>query len=145
MTKSLVVDASFAFKLILPGPQQLPFRNLLTQWKRDGYALCAPDLWVYEITSALCKAVRFGELVPTEGQRALMLAQRLGIRLIPPDDAQARLAFDWTVRLNRAAAYDSFYLALAETLQCELWTADRRLYNAVNLPWVQWVGATSCD
>ncbi len=41
------------------------------------------------------------------------------------------------VRLNRAAAYDSFYLALAESLGCELWTADQRLHNAVDLPWVR--------
>jgi hypothetical protein len=35
------------------------------------------------------------------------------------------------------AAYDSFYLGLAERLGCELWTADRRLRNAVDLPWVR--------
>jgi predicted nucleic acid-binding protein len=44
--------------------------------------------------------------------------------------------------LNRAAAYDSFYLALAETLQCELWTADRRLRSAIDLPWVRWAGSS---
>jgi predicted nucleic acid-binding protein len=42
----------------------------------------------------------------------------------------------WTRRLNRAAAYDSFYLAVAESLGCELWTADQRLSKAVDLPWV---------
>ncbi len=52
-----------------------------------------------------------------------------------------RLAFDWTVRLNQAAAYDSFYLALAEALRCELWTADQHLYDAVGQPWVRWVGS----
>ena len=29
------------------------------------------------------------------------------------------------------------YLALTESLGCELWTADRRLCNAVDLPWVR--------
>lgn len=140
MTKSLVVDASFAFKLILPGPRQAHFRELMTQWKQDSYEMYAPSLWVYEITSALCKVVHFGQLRPDEGTRALALAQGLEVRLIPPDDTQARLAFDWTMRLNRAAAYDSFYLALAETLGCELWTTDRHLVNAVAQPWVRWVG-----
>ncbi|MFQ5613908.1 MAG: type II toxin-antitoxin system VapC family toxin [Anaerolineae bacterium] len=41
--------------------------------------------------------------------------------------------------MKRAAAYDSYYLALAETLGCELWTADRRLHNIVDLPWLHWV------
>ena len=136
MPKPLVVDASLTFRLVLPGPQQEPFRSLVTRWLHDGYELYAPTLWVYEMTLALCKVVRFGELTPEEGRRILALAQRLGIQLMPPDDDLARSAFDWTLRLKRAAAYDSFYLALAEMLQCELWTADRHLHNAVDRPWV---------
>ncbi len=48
---------------------------------------------------------------------------------------------------ERAAAYDSFYLAAAETLGCELWTADRRLVNdRGNQPWVKYrAGATQAD
>ena len=59
------------------------------------------------------------------------------MRTIPPDDVLAHAAYEWTLRLDRAAAYGSFYLALAETLHCELWTADRRLRNAVHLDWVR--------
>jgi predicted nucleic acid-binding protein len=140
MTKLLVVDACLAFKLILPAPQQALLKDLVTGWKREGYTLCTPVLWIYEITSALCKAVHFGVLTPDQGHRALALAHKLGVQLIQPDDAQARLAFDWTMRLDRAAAYDSFYLALAETLGCELWTANKRLHNAVDQPWVRQAG-----
>jgi predicted nucleic acid-binding protein len=137
MTKLLVVDASFAFRLILPGPQQAASQDLVTEWRHAGYGLWAPTLWAYEITSALCKVVHFGALTPDQGRRALMLAQKLDIRSVPPDDAQVRKAFDWTMRLKRAAAYDSFYLALAETMACELWTADKRLRNAVGELWVR--------
>lgn len=108
----------------------------MQQWVSDGVELCAPTLWLYEITSALCKVVRFGQITPAEAKRALELAQQLGVRLIAPDGTQARRAFEWTMHLNRAAAHDSFYLALAETLDCDLWTADRHLCNAVELPWV---------
>ena len=90
------------------------------------------------MTSALCKVVRLGELTIEEGRRALALTEMLGIQLISPDVDQVRTAFDWTVRLERAAAYDSFYLALAETLRCDFWTADRRLRNAVEQPWVHY-------
>jgi predicted nucleic acid-binding protein len=138
MTKSLVVDASFCLNLIVPGARQSRLQALATGWKNDGYELCAPTLWTYEITSALCKLVRFGELITAEGRRALALANALDMQLIHPDEGQCRRAFDWTRRLNRAAAYDSFYLALAETLGCELWTADKHLRNAVELPWVRW-------
>ncbi len=138
MSKSVVLDASFAFKLIVPGPQQKRLRELMAQWQQDGYVLYAPTLWRYEITSALCKMVHFKELTPAEGQRMMSLVHKLGVQLIPPDDTQAQAAFDWTLRLNRAAAYDSFYLALAQILGGELWTADKRLHNAVDLPWVHY-------
>jgi predicted nucleic acid-binding protein len=50
------------------------------------------------------------------------------------------LAFDWTRRLRRAAAYDSYYLALADLLKCDLWTADQHLVDAAAVPWVRLVG-----
>ena len=72
----------------------------------------------------------------------MAVLEELPVTLVPPDAVQSRRAFAWTRRLNRAAAYDSVclrqqYLALAEGLQCELWTADKRLCNAVDLPWVR--------
>ena len=73
----------------------------------------------------------------------MTLAQRLGVRLHSPDDTMVRAAYEWTLRLNRGAAYDSFYLALAEWLSCELWSADRRLYRAVNQAWVQLAGGAA--
>jgi predicted nucleic acid-binding protein len=136
MNTYLVIDASFAFRLMLPSPHQKRCQTLVTQWYREGYALCAPTLWLYEITSALCKGVDFGQITRYEGQQALILAQRLGVQLFPPDDAQTTLAFDWTMRLKGSAAYDSFYLALAKTLHSELWTADKQLVNAAGVSWI---------
>lgn len=135
MNTYLVIDASFAFNLILPGLRQKSCQTLATQWHRDGYVLCAPTLWLYEITSALCKGVHFGQITRAEGQQTLLLAQKLGVQLFPPDDAQTALAFNWTMQLKRAAAYDSFYLALAKTLSTDLWTANKRLVNAAGVSW----------
>lgn len=143
MPKSLVVDASLVFRLILPGPHQAEVQSLVTRWLADGYEMQAPSLGVYEFTSALCKAVHFGQITTEEGKRALALAQHLQVRWVAPYDELVRRAFEWTQRLNRAAAYDSFYLALAEALQGELWTADRRLYHAVDRPWVHLAGGKS--
>ena len=140
MPKPLVVDASLIFRLILPGPHQADVQSLVAGWLASGYELHAPSLWVYELTSALCKTVYFGQITEEEGEHALALAQRLGVRSVAPYDELVQSAFQWTRRLERAAAYDSFYLALAEGLQCELWTADRRLCDAVELNWVQLVG-----
>lgn len=51
-------------------------------------------------------------------------------------------AWERAYRFKQPAAYDAHYLALAEMLGCEFWTADRRLHNAVKdeLPWVKWLG-----
>jgi predicted nucleic acid-binding protein len=48
----------------------------------------------------------------------------------------------FATRFNRPAAYDAHYLALAEMMNCEFWTADERLFNAVRdkLSWVRWLG-----
>jgi predicted nucleic acid-binding protein len=136
MNGLLVLDACFTLRLLLPGPAQELYLDKVNSWQQENLILCAPALWLYEITSALNKAVYLQELTEREGREALGLALKLGVQLVPPDAELAGLAFDWTLRMNQAAAYDSFYLALAEGLECELWTADQRLANAAAVPWV---------
>jgi predicted nucleic acid-binding protein len=143
MPRSLVIDASLAIRLILPDPRRAALRARMERWLQEGYEWVAPDLWLYEMTSALCKGAFFGLLTAEETETSLALVAALPVQLVAADAEQARLAFAWTRRLNRAAAYDSFYLALAESLNCELWTADRRLHNAVGLPWVRLAGVPS--
>lgn len=139
MPTSLVIDASLTVKLILPNPEQPMCQSLMADWMHAGVKLFAPTLWLYEVTSALTRAVHFDLLSETEGRQALELTQALNLHLIQPDNTLAPLAYSWTRRLNRAAAYDSFYLALSESLSAEFWTADRRLVNAVNVPWVHYI------
>ena len=134
-----IVDASFSLRLLLPGPDQAAYQRQAGAWAAQGIELYAPTLWLYEMTSALSKTVRYGDLDSSEARAALALALRLGVQLLSPDEVLARAALEWTLRMGRAAAYDSFYLGLAERLDCELWTADRRLRNAVDLPWVRMV------
>ena len=45
-------------------------------------------------------------------------------------------------QLSQNAAYDAHYLALAESLGCELWTADERFYRAASpsIANVRWLG-----
>ena len=73
-------------------------------------------------------------MTPAEGERAWQLADSLGVALVTPDGDLVMTAYKWTARLNRGAAYDSYYLALAERPGRALWTADRRLCYAVDQP-----------
>ena len=135
-----VIDASIALKLVLPDPMREQCRAVISRLVSDGFELVAPVLWAYETTSRLCKAIHFGQLTSDEGRRILDQIAELGVRLVAPDARHNRQAFEWTLRLKRAAAYDSYYLALAKALQCDLWTADRRLFNTAESSWVRWVG-----
>jgi predicted nucleic acid-binding protein len=49
---------------------------------------------------------------------------------------------EFAQRFHLPATYDVHYLALALAEQCECWTADRRLWNAVKreLNWVRGLG-----
>lgn len=79
----------------------------------------------------------FATISSSEIELAIDLMQNFEIELIRPDLQNVRRVLAWSQRLQRANAYDSFYLALAEERSCDLWTADTRLSNAVNKKWVK--------
>jgi predicted nucleic acid-binding protein len=85
MTTSVVVDASLAFRLLLPDPDQARIQQRMAGWQEAGIPLLAPALGLYELTSALCKTVVLGALMDGEAQRALALALGLGVELVAPD------------------------------------------------------------
>ena len=145
MIRSLVVDASFVMRSVLPGPLRERVKALLAGWQNRGATIHVPALWYYEITSALSKGVYFKEFTRVQAEELLALITEYDIAVIVLDAAHIQRAFDWTIRLQRTAAYDSFYLALAETTSDGLWTADERLYNATKslVPWVHWAGHPS--
>jgi predicted nucleic acid-binding protein len=136
----LVLDASVGYHLFVPQPGQSHLQSLLSARLADRCDFVAPTLWRYEVTSTLTKALQQRQLTQAETASALAHSLSFPIRLMEPDGELARAAFDWTVKLQRVAAYDSFYLALAQQLQCELWTYDKRLANAVSEPWVHYLG-----
>jgi len=138
----LVLDASVAVKAILPNPLQGNCQALIKTFAEVQPA--APALWAHETTSAIAKTVHFGQITEDEGRQALEQLSSLGVRLFVPDADQNRAAFDWTLRLKRASAYDSYYLVLAQALECDFWTADSRLFNALkdsHFKWLHWIEA----
>lgn len=67
----------------------------------------------------------------------------LEVEMLPLDNALCKSALRWAERLQQSQAYDAFYIALAEHLQTDFWTADKRLANAtqqLGLTWVHWIG-----
>jgi predicted nucleic acid-binding protein len=137
----IVPDASLVIKSILPNPELQSCQAVLARYK--GSYLVAPALWVYEITSTFTKAVHFDQIPAEEGRAAIRQALALGVQVIVPDETQSLLAYSWALMLKRASTYDCFYLAIAEALQAEFWTADRRLFQSLesfHLEWIHWTG-----
>ena len=139
MTSYLIVDTSFTIRATLPSVEQQTYIELITQWKAAGQQLCAPTLWLYEVASTFTKMAHFKQLSWEDSQKSMRFALQLGVQLIEPDVQLAMRAWTWTHRLQRATAYDSFYLALAEKLGGELWTADKKLFRATAQSWVKMV------
>ena len=136
-----VVDASLVIKAILPNPDLARCQTALG--RLQGKQLAVPALWVYEVTSTLAKAVHFQQLTEKESKAVLRQALSLDVQILPPDESQSVAALEWSLRLKRASAYDSFYLAIADGLQAPLWTADQHLVNAFQHQrpgWLHWVG-----
>ena len=143
MNKSLVcVDAGVLIKLVMAEEDSDRADALWEQWKEDGVKVVAPALLLFELTSVLRKKVHRGLLEPEEGKRAFDTVHRLPVQVLAPSDLHRR-AWELATRFNRPAAYDAHYLALAEMMNCEFWTADERLFNTVRdeLSWVRWLGA----
>lgn len=140
-TPPVVVDASLALKWLMVEPDSDRATARLAEWTEAKTPLLAPELIVPELASALFKRMRRGDLALADGEAALESFLRLGVHLVsmmPLGGPALRLAH----RFRLKAPYDAHYLALAEREGCELWTADERLWNAVQreLSWVRWIG-----
>jgi predicted nucleic acid-binding protein len=136
----VVIDASASVKAILPNSLQPHCLALVQTFANTQPA--APALWAHETTSAIAKAFHFEEITEKEARQALEKLEALEVRLFVADAEQNRAAFDWTLQLKRASAYDSYYLVVAQMLKCDFWTADRRLFNALqgaSVTWVHWI------
>jgi predicted nucleic acid-binding protein len=102
--------------------------------------LAVPALFYYEVNNALHRYGVSGQLTQEEG--TILLEEVLGFDLRSYGDAELhRQALKIARRENLPASYDAHYLALAERLEIEFWTGDRRLFNAVRsrLSWVHLV------
>ena len=137
MTNSWVcVDANIVLKLVLQEADSDKAYCLWNTWLDQRYRPVAPYLFPIELTSVLRKYVYRGVISAAYGRDALDSALAFNVTLLT-FSSLSQCAWQLAEKLNRPTAYDAHYLALAELLHCDFWTADRRLYNAAAaLPWI---------
>ena len=94
-----------------------------------------------EVANALHRRVVRGELTVEDAVRLLEYLLASGIELRDEPNLHAR-ALQVSSRLHQGAVYDAHYLALADILGCEYWTADESFYRsaAPSAPNVHWIG-----
>ena len=124
---AIVIDANVALALVLPLPYMGRASALYDRWISLRIPLYVPTLWEYEVTSGVRKAVAQNAVAPADAQESLERVLRMSVTRIAPDRELDVSALGWATRLGQSVAYDAQYVALAERLGAELWTADRRL------------------
>ena len=134
----VVVDASLVLKLVLAEEDSEEAANLWRRWAEEGEVVAAPPLFSAETSSVLRRRVYQGKLDPAQGDAAFAVLRGLVVDILEPVDLYPR-AWDLAKELNQPTTYDCCYLALAELLVCELWTADERLHRAAEgrFPWLR--------
>jgi predicted nucleic acid-binding protein len=101
-----------------------PARTALASEQLHG-----PHLLDSEVVSAIRGRVLGGRLDAGTGWQLLNTASRLAIMRYPSYPLLGRI---WELRTN-LSAYDATYVALAETLSCQLLTADLRIASVRGL------------
>ena len=127
----VVVDASFAVKWLIAEEFSDVALALAQSWADAGAKLAAPHLMPYEVSNALHKKVVAGDMTVEIAAQLLQNLMVYGVELYEASDLNAA-AFQLATRFNQRAIYDSHYLALAQALDCEFWTADERFYRSAS-------------
>jgi predicted nucleic acid-binding protein len=139
----VVIDAGLGVLQIIADPRSEQAATLWSRWIMDGIDICAPYLWLYETTSVLHKISLQQNISEEIVQQALEALLGLNVAFYEVDPDSCRLAYHWATRLNQHAAYDGYYMALAEQLNSNFWTTDQRLVNRarqIGVSWVHWIG-----
>jgi predicted nucleic acid-binding protein len=124
------LDASLVLAWLLPPERTPPVTDVWDSLLQRGDQLLGPPLLFIEVTSVLRERLVQNHITNQEAENAFSTFQLLPIARAWPRELHTK-AWEIAKALDQRKAYDAHYLALAEIEGCELWTADRRLYNTV--------------
>jgi predicted nucleic acid-binding protein len=136
----VVVDASLAIKWVLKEPYADEALALAGEWADTETRPAAPCLLLAEATNVLHRRAVLGHISPGQAKELLTGLLDMGIEIRENPQIHLR-ALELAHQLQMPAVYDAHYLALADILGCDLWTADERFFNLVKerQPRVKWL------
>ena len=137
----VVVDASLVVKWLVSEVDSDRAAQLLLEWARNQVLIVAPIMILTEVSNALHKKVQ-NRIVNIRDVRRLL--DQLSALLLVDYISMHERAIEVASTLGEQDAYDCHYLALAEHLDCEFWTADRAFYDAAHgkFPRVRYIRPT---
>lgn len=139
MTSWIVIDGGVFFSAAVQEPHSQQANELLLWVQAQRLKMAAPALCLYEMASTVRKTVH-RQVITVEFGAALLDQLMKHPIFFMYDFPLVRRAYELSTQHGLPSAYDGQYLALAERLNCDFWTSDRRLYNTVHerLPWVKY-------
>ena len=117
---TVVPDASAGIEVVLNRSRSNEIASILESSKR----VYAPGLYKAEVTNALWKYLRSGQIKKEDAKEALRIALGIIDEFINIQDYTDEVLSE-SVRLNHSA-YDIFYLVLARRTDSTLITLDRK-------------------
>ena len=136
MTGVVVVDANIAVKWLVREHDSDMAETLASRWRRDALRVTAPYVLLAETANALHKRVRQDVLTIDQAMGLLQQLRSTGVEFQHSLALYPR-AVELAGQLDQGAVYDSLYLALAESLDCEFWTADGRFQRVASAQYPQ--------
>ena len=142
----IVVDANLTVALFVHLPYSSQSEQLFALWRSQDVQLYVPALWPAEVVSALRKMVSVRQISSNDARQALATLEPIPIRVVLPVSSLLNLSLIWAERLKQNVAYDAQYIALAESLSAEFWSADQKLIQTLQrleIHWAHGVGEVS--
>jgi len=138
--KALVIDASVVLKWYLSDEEHGDIAlGILEDFISERISLHAPALLEFEVANGLAIAQRRARVEADETIKAMEGFTELGIELHPLSPYFVK-ALEYAEKY-KITAYDAAYVALADELEVNIVTADKRLYNSTEgLGCVIWIG-----
>ena len=135
MAAVLCVDACLAAKWVVWEPDSDRALDLLAQWESDDVLWIAPAFFFAEMGTIFRKQAARGLVDNLAARDSFEEALRIRVTLAPVPWLRA---YDIAASLRHLHVYDACYLAVAESVNAEFWTADVPLHaRAASLfPWV---------
>jgi predicted nucleic acid-binding protein len=141
VTETVVVNASIAVKWLLQERYSREADKMLAYWENRHTRVTGPHLLPVEVSNALYKRSILGDISLATTVRLEAEFLESAIEWVQSASLHLRV-ISLAAQLQQNAVYNAHYLALAESLDCDLWTADQRFYQAAasDFPKVRWIG-----